>query len=648
MSEGTDKFVKAEIGRYDSMPKPLKVYFLVLATSGVGLFIFYVFGFNVRGFVFMNNAYYYLLYAIYASCTFVLLPARKKDKNRIPWYDLVLAVLGFGIPFYFFLNAEEITMLGWVPPRTTLALTLGTIYGILAIEGGRRIGGFPFCALMVIAWVYPLFAEHMPGILYAIGFDFPWTVGTFAFSISGALGLPAQMMGEILIGFLLFAGLLMSSGAGRFFLNLALSLLGSFRGGPAKVAVVSSGFFGSLSGNAIANVVATGAVTIPTMKRIGYPPHYAGAIEACASLGGIFMPPVMGAVAFIMAIITGIPYATILVAGTIPALLYYFGLMMQVDAYAGRIGLKGLAREQLPSIKKTLKEGWQFIAVLFFLCFGLIYMRWGVIAPIYASGLMFVLSFTNRETMLTPRKIIATLNQVGSLITQTIAIFLPVGFILGGLCATGVSGAITVELVALGGDNLFMVLLIGVAACYILGLVGMGGLAYIFLAVTMAPALVRIGGLELLAVHLFILYYGMMGIITPPIGVLSFIAGALAGAPPMKTAFTAMRLGVVLLFIPFFFLFNPSLILQGSYLESLYLFVLCLVGITILAGGLEGYLVKVGRLQLWERPFLVAAGFMIALPGWTTTIGGAALAVLVIAIILIRKKMVAVKLTTVS
>jgi len=647
MAKVEDKFVKAEITRYDSMPRPIKVIFLILSTSGVGLFIYYMFGWSIREYIFVTAGYYYLLYAAFAFCVFVAIPARKKDKGRVPWYDIILAIIGFGLPLYFFFHAERIDLVGWVPPPSTFHLALGIIFGLLALEGGRRIGGRPFLTLCVIAWFYPLFAPYMPGPFYGIGYDFPWTVGNFAFSANGALGLPAMVMGTILIGFLLFAGMLMASGAGRFFLDLSLGLLGRFRGGPAKVAVVSSGFFGSLSGNPIANVVATGAVTIPTMKRIGYPPHYAGAIEACASTGGVLMPPVMGMVAFIMVVITGIEYATIMIAAFIPALLYYFGLLMQVDAYAGRVGLKGLPREELPSLWKTLKEGWPYITVLFFLVFGLVYMRWGVIAPIYASGLLFVLSFARKDTMMTPRRIIEALTVVGNLITQTMAILLPVGFILGGMVMTGVSGSLTTELVALGGGSLIPVLVVGCVACYLMGLIGMGGLAYIFLAVTMAPALIKIGGLNVLATHFFIVFFSMLGMVTPPIGIVGFVAAAMAGAPPMKTLFTSMRLAVVIIFLPFFFLFNPALVLQGdSVWRIAYLLPLCVVGIAILAGGLEGYLVKVGRLQLWERPLLVAAGFMIALPGWTTSIAGFALAALVIAVILIRRKTAALKLPT--
>jgi TRAP transporter 4TM/12TM fusion protein len=652
-AESGEKFLQAQITRYNVMPKWLKVIFTVLSTSGVGLFIFYMKGWSIQGYVLSSSAYYYLLFAVFGFCVFIAMPMRKKDKGRVPWYDIAIASFVFGFCLYCFFKAEVIMEIGWVPPPTTLLLVLATIFSVLALESGRRMGGKAFLILCAIAWVYPLFADYMPGLLWGIGWDFAWTVSNYAYSSNGLLGLMAQVMGEILIGFLLFAGMLMASGAGKFFLNLSLALLGRYRGGPAKVAVVASGFFGSLSGASISNVVATGAITIPTMKRIGYPPHYAGAIEACASTGGVLMPPVMGMVAFIMAIITGIEYAVIMAAAFIPALLYYFGLLMQVDAYAGRVGLKGLPREEIPSMKQTLKEGWPFIAVLAFLVFGLLYMRWGVITPIYAAGLLIVLSFTRKETMMTPRKFIDSLVVVGSLITQTMCILLPVGFIIGGLVMTGVAGSLTTELVALGGGNLIPVLLIGVAACYLMGLVGLGGLSYLFLAVTMAPAIVKVGNLDILAVHLFIVIYAMLGQVTPPIGVVGFVAAAMAGAPPMKTLFTATRLAVVLIFVPFFFLFNPALVLRGdSVWQVAYLLPLCIVGITILTGGLEGYLVKVGRLDPWARVPLVIGGFLIAFPGygqiftwWLSSIVGVGITALVITMMWMQRK-ATVKLKT--
>jgi len=308
--------------RYESLPKPLKVIALCLIIAGIGLFILYTFNWSIRGWVLESVRYYYLLYLTFCPCVFLLMPARKKDLNKIPWHDLVLAALVFGIFTYFVVKAYSISIMGWVPPRTTHDLVLATIIAVVGLEASRRIAGWPLVIICLLFGSYTLIADKMPGILYGYSFPFDKMIGTYAYGGLGLLGMSAQVIGEIVIGFLIFAGVLMTSGAGQFFLNISMALLGRFRGGPAKVAVVSSGLFGSLSGTSIPNIIATGSITIPTMKRIGYPPHYAGAIEAVASSGGAIMPPVMGIIIFIMVILIEVPYAVIMVAAVIPALLY--------------------------------------------------------------------------------------------------------------------------------------------------------------------------------------------------------------------------------------------------------------------------------------------------------------------------------------
>ncbi|MFC2003108.1 TRAP transporter permease, partial [Chloroflexota bacterium] len=587
----------------------------------------------------------YLLITCYLGCAFMILPARRKDKT-IPWYDIVAAVLAFGIPLYFFLNAWKIVNVGWVPP-SPLNFTLALILFILVLEGGRRAAGPIFAAICTIVGLYPVFAGHMPGVLFGFSYPFTSAIALQVFGSEGILGVPLKVMGDILIGFLVFAGIMIASGAGRFFLNLAMALFGRFRGGPAKVAVVSSGFFGSLSGGVIPNIVATGAITIPAMKRMGYSPEYVGAIEACASTGGMIMPPVMGAVAFVMAVLLGVPYATIIVAAAIPAILYYFGLLIQVDAYAARMGLKGLPREELPSLKTTLGQGWPFLATLVFLIWGLAYMRWpGGTAAFYAAGLMFVLSYCSRENMMTPKKILEACVTLGRLVTLTMAILLPVGVIIAGLTVTGTASAFASGVVMLGGGNLYLLLLLGVIACYVMGMAGLLVPAYIFLAISLAPAVINVGGLDPLAVHLFIVYYSLLALITPPVATAAFVGASMAGASPLRTAVTAMRLAIVIYFVPLFFLFSPALILQGAILDTLYLFVFCLVGITLIGGGLEGYALGVGRIPPLARPLLVLAGLLIAIPEWRTTIIGAGLAIAVIAIILSTRKRVIAEATS--
>jgi len=630
-NEGSVK-LEYEALRYDGLPRPIKALFILLTMVGIGLAVAFMFSISIHGKTLSNTGYYYLLFALFGSAAFLILPMRKKSKGKLPWYDLVIAAIAFAIPMYFFTSSFQIQQVGWVPAPSNFIFTLALIYCFVMLEAARRMGGPIFLGLCVVLWFYPLYANHMPGILYGINYPFNHIVSFCTFGGEGIIGLPGRVMGEILIGFLIFAGMLMASGAGDFFLKLALGLLGKFRGGPAKVAVLSSGFFGSLSGSIISNIVSTGSVTIPTMKRMGYPAHYAGAIEACASTGGVLMPPVMGVVAFVMATITGIEYGTIIVAAAVPAALYYFGLLIQVDAYAAKVGLKGLPAEEIPSLKKTLKEGWPFIAVLVFLVWGLLYMRWEALSPYYASGLLFLLSFTSKRTMLTPRRLANAFKTMGQIITQTTALILPFAFILAGLVLTGTSSAFTSGLVALGGGNVVMILILGIVACYILGIMGMDLAAYIFLAISMAPALIQIGGLNVLAVHLFIIYYAMLAAITPPVAIGAFVGAAMAGASPMKTGLTAMRLGSVIYFIPLFFIFNPVLLLQGSLVEASYLIVLCFLGILFIAGGLEGYLLKMGELKLWMRPLLVIGGLAIAYPEWISTGIGAAVVIATLAV----------------
>ncbi len=602
----------------------------------MGAAVFFMFNFTIEGQPLLTYSYFYLLIALFGACGYLLLPSSQKNP-RIQWYDLMLAALTFGTSFYFFLNAAEIMLVGWYPPTTTHFI-LGLILCSLVLELVRRIN-IIYTIICLVVGTMPLYAQHLPGVLAGFGYSWQEMIGNYAFGGEGLIGLPTKVMGEYVIGFVMFAGILIASGAGSFFLNLALALLGRFRGGPAKVAVVGSGFFGSLSGSSISNIAATGSFTIPAMKRLGYPAHYAGAIEACASTGGIIMPPVMGATAFVMAVLLNIPYATIMIAAAIPAIFYYFGLLIQVDAYAVKAGLRGMPRDEIPSLLSTLKKGWVFIFVLIFLVWGLAYMRWEAITPFYAMGLMILLSFTNKETRMTPKRLLETLSVTGRLITQTMAILLPIGFIVGGLLITGTSTSLTAGLIRMAGENVLLILIMGAVICYILGMAGVVTPAYIFLAVTMAPAVIQVAGLNIMAVHLFIIYYTVVAGITPPVAIGAFFAAAMAGAPPMKTAVMSMRLGVVIYLIPFFFVFNPSLLLQGSGMETLYWFILGLLGIFFIAEGMEGYLLKLGKLRLYERPLLVIAGLLFAYPELTTTIIGTALALLAIGIIALRKKL---------
>jgi TRAP transporter 4TM/12TM fusion protein len=637
------------MGRFKALPAWSKWTVLFFTALTVGLFVYFnldEFPWNIDVPVLEPIKYYYLLYVMAMVPIFMLFPMRKADKKRLPWYDLLLGVIGLGVSIYFLANSEIIAAAGWqAPPSTPVFITAILIF-LLSIEAGRRVGGLVFLIICLVFGAYPLYSQWMPGPFYGVPMAFDKLMGQFAFSTNGILGLPAEVNGNIVIGYLIFSGVMVSSGAGNFFLDFAIGLMGRFRGGPAKVSVVASALFGSLSASAVANVVAIGSVTIPAMKKLGYPPHYAGAIEACASTGDALTPPVMGTIAFVMAILTSTSYASIAVAAALPAILFFWGLLIQVDGYAARTGLVGMPKEEIPPLKRTLKQGWVYIIAFAFLIWVLMGLGWTAEGPIIASVILIALSFTSKDLRIGGAKLFETFGAVGTLIAWMIAILLPVGLIVAGLTVTGTAANIISQVVNLGQSNTFLVLVVTAVACYLLGMIGLALLPYIFLAVTMAPIVVKTGGLDLIGVHLFLVYMVSLSGITPPVAMLAFVGAAVAGAPPMKTGWTAMRLGIVLFFIPFFFVYSPTLLLKGEILMIIKDMLLALVGIWILTSGLEGYMLKVGPVPFWARFTLFIGGFLFAIPlssmvsapVWLSPVLGAAVTLATLVIVVAYRK----------
>ena len=617
-----EAFIDRTYERYKGLPFLVRLCILLMSLAGILSSIIYIFGLtNYVGLpAIFDIGYYFFLMAMYMPMVYLLMPAYKGE--------VTAGVFSYAPALAFFVLAMFLTTKGralnyetWIPPNEW-QLWLSVAMFVLVLEAGRRVGGVIFFGIVIFFGLYPVFAEYMPGIMWGPPMTVARTLAFNVYSSDALLGIVTRVVGETLIGYLILAALLVATGAADFFLKIALALMGTARGGPAKVAVVASGFFGSLSGSIFGNVVGTGSVTIPSMKRAGFPNYYAGALEACASTGGMLMPPVMGAVAFIMADFTGTEYAVIVVAAIIPSVLYYFGLYCHVDSYAAKNGLAGLQRSELPSVRQTMKEGWPFIAVLIFLIWGLVWMRWERLTPFYASAILLALTMMKASLRLKVSQLPKILFEIGKLLSQTMALLLPTSFILGGLMGTGVAPAITSSLVRLGGDNVALVLAIGVLVCIIFGMMGMLVAAYLMLAITLAPALESIAGLNTLAVHLFIAYYAMLAAITPPIALAAFIASRISDSDPMQTSWHAARLGIVLYFIPFFFLFEPALIFQGPLHLTVIWLTLNIVAIIILAGASEGQLLGYGLLRGWARFVLFASGLLIGFPEWRTTVVG--------------------------
>jgi len=346
------------IQRYRTLPIFWRWILIGFTITGMALAINQIFAIKPK----FHIEYLYWLIAIFLSLVFIVFPGSKKAlRNKVPWYDILFFLLTVSVASYFAFIAWPLASVGYMfhaPLHLTIA---ALIFVLLAFEAIRRVGGPALFTVASLFACYPMIADRMPGMLQAIYFSPGLTVRFHALGLDSLLGLPMQVVGRLVIGFIIFGAVLVATGGGKFFIDVASALFGTQKGGPAKVSIFASALFGSLSGSVISNVVTTGSITIPAMKKAGYPAHYAAAIEACASTGGSLMPPVMGSVAFLMASFLNIPYLTVAIAALIPSILYYFGLYMQVDAYARRNNLKGVDKSQIPRIKIVLKEGWPYI-----------------------------------------------------------------------------------------------------------------------------------------------------------------------------------------------------------------------------------------------------------------------------------------------
>jgi TRAP transporter 4TM/12TM fusion protein len=595
------------------------VYWIALFYGGFGILVAInqTFGLNPFGFILIDNSYYYLLIAIFLPLAFLIFPAVKRHHDYVPLYDWGLFVVTIAAALYLSYHGGEMVEKGWdtVAPPTPTAVA--AVICALALEGVRRAGGMILFSVCLIFFTFPLWTDYAPGFLWGIGKTPVELVRAYAMGFESIVGVPMRVAGNILIGFLVFGAALVVTGGGEFFMNFAAALLGKSRGGSAKVSVLSSGFFGSLSGSVISNVVTTGQLTIPTMKRSGYSSSYAAAVEACASTGGTLMPPVMGAVAFIMAEFLNIPYGEIVIAAAVPSILFYLALLLQVDCHAAVHGFKGQPAEEIPSLWETFKEGWYYLFSLALLVYLLVFARLELYAPYYATIALIVATILFRKkNRFNLKQFMALVVESTKTISNIIAILAGIGVIVGSLAFTGVGGAFSRELVGIAGDNLWLLLAMGAVTSFLLGMGVTVSACYIFLAIVMGPALIEFG-LDPIASHLFILYWGMLSYITPPVALAAVAASVISGSKQMETAFTAMRLGSIKFVLPFIMVLTPALILRGDSFGLMILTISAVsIAVVLMAAGFEGYLYGVGQIGPLVRALLFAgaAGFLYPNP----------------------------------
>ncbi len=568
---------------------------------------------NALGVLLFNEQYLAGMLGLGMALVFLTQPAaRATPRPYVPWYDWLLAATSLAVGVYLVWKFPDFSANMTSRPIDGLVVAFLTIP--LVVEALRRCAGWALTIVVLVFLGYALIGHLVPGALAGryvrvtqLAFYLVWDPGSM-------LGLPLLVATTIVVAFIFFGQLLFASGGSAFFTDIALSLMGRFRGGSAKIAVTASCLFGMISGSAVSNVASVGVITIPLMRRGGYPGHVAAAIEAVASTGGQLMPPVMGAAAFLMAEFLQVPYRNVALAAALPALLYYYALFIQADLLAARSGFTQVEGTPIPPIGKVLAQGWHFILPFAVLIYGLFWLNWSPEMSALAAAAMLIATGTTLgygDKRLRPKDIIDALHGTGIASLDLIMITAAAGFIIGVLNITGLSFALTLLLVQIGSSNLWLLLILAALVSIVLGM-GMPTVGvYVLLATLVAPALVKIG-LSPMASHMFVMYFGMMSMITPPVALAAFAAASLAHTDPMKTGWTAVRFGWIAFIIPFLFVRAPSLLLEGSLSSVVMAMVTALAGVWLICAAFAGYAVRV--LTTPMRAGFAVAGLLLFIP----------------------------------
>ncbi|MBU5465318.1 TRAP transporter permease [Virgibacillus sp. MSJ-26] len=567
---------------------------------------------------------------------FLLYPSRKNaPQQRASLIDFLLAILSLATIIYIFIDYMGIVNRAGLPNQNDILFSLLMV--ILVLEGGRRVVGNGLTVLCALFLLYAYFGPHLPRIIAHRGYQIDDIVTYMYLTTEGIFGTAIGVSATYIFLFVLFGAFLNRTGMGQLFNDSAMAISGHTSGGPAKVAVISSGFLGSINGSAIANVVTTGSFTIPLMKRTGYSKNFSGAVEAAASVGGQILPPVMGATAFIMAETLGMPYAQIALAAIIPGILYYLGVLTVVHLRAKRRGLRGLNRSELPSIKNVMKERGHLLIPLVIL----IYMLFGGYTPIYAAAWAIistvVISMLRKTTRMNFKGLIQALEDgTRSALGVGMACAM-VGIIVGVASLTGFGLKMTSAILFLGNDVLLFTLFFTMIASIILGM-GLPSIpTYIITSSMAAPALVQFG-VEPFVSHMFVFYFGILANLTPPVALAAFAGAGISGGEPNRTGFISLKLAVAGILVPYIFVYSPELLMQGTNVANIiWITITAAIGIIALGAAIEGYLIE--HINLIVRLFAAAGAITLVIPGvWTDLIGFSLLMIVIITQLFSRKE----------
>lgn len=563
---------------------------------------------------------------------FLLYPIKKGLQRRqksVPWYDVVLAFLALFVGYYNAIFYEELVTDRIVFGYNTLDYIVASLGVLLVLEATRRCIGLPIVLVAIAALLYAMYGNLIPSKLFAHrGFSWANLTTELFLTTKGIFSTPIQVSSTFIFLFLFFGVMLNKTGIGQFFNDLAFALTGRYTGGQAKTAVIASALEGMVSGSSVANTVGSGAFTIPMMKRAGYRPEVAGAVEAASSTGGQIMPPVMGAAAFIMATYTETPYSQIMLAAIIPALLYFSGIFFGVHFESRKQGILGVDKHLLPNLRQLLIQRGYLLLPIVVIFHQLLSGRTPMRAALAAIIVAFLVSLLRKETRMSLQELIETFEQGARTALPVIAACASAGIVVGVVVQTGLGGRIADGIIELGAGSLFLTLFFTMIACLILGM-GLPTTAnYVVTATMAAPALLKLG-VPMLSAHMFVFYFGIVADITPPVCLAAFAAAGLARANPFWTGINAVKLAIAAFIIPYVFVMHPQLLLiDVQPLELTVVVITALLGMMAVSAGLMGYFIRVAH--WWERILLLAAGLLLISPNLTASGIGLALMVVIL------------------
>lgn len=550
--------------------------------------------------------------------------------DKVPWYDYILiasALMGAGFIVFFYEEGLKYSMYGFLD---TKGIILALLLSVPLLEASRRMSGWSFPIIIMFFVLATLFQSYLPGILNGQGYSLDRLLFSSYIGTSGIFGLPLGVASSIIFIFMIFGSLLQLSGAGKWFIDLALAVTGRSRGGPAKAAVVSSALFGMISGSPSGNAATIGVFTIPMMKKVGYTPKFAAAVEATASTGGQILPPVMGAIAFVMAEWIGVPYAEVALAAAIPATLYFLILFISVHFQAHKDGIKPMSRGELPHFWKVFKSGWFYLIPMLALTYFLLIEHYDPeMACIYSLPFLILSSYfsKDRSCWINLVKIKTAFQSAIKSWVGIAAITGAVGIMVGALELSGLGIKFSGFTLDISGGNLLLTLILVGVACLIIGTALDSIPSYIILATLMAPALIDMG-VPTIAAHLFVVYWGLASFITPPVALSVFVACGISGSKIWETGWVAMRIGIAAYLVPFAFVLSPGLLLNGSTGEIIWATVTAIIGCTLLTCGTCGFAIT--DMNPLQRILMAVSGLLFIAPSLYLTLAGLAIAIIVL------------------